>query len=461
MFDFKPGELIVFKTHPFVKELTNIKISAYADYTSPILVVKEVKEKSFDKETGKDVGQQLHCTYYNSRDGKFTDKWINSNLVQRVSFSVLNNKILAHFDLKKELDDLKKESTSKNYENLIKENYLNKKVILKSVDLELFKTKVNRTKENGELIETNHLEFLPPVMTTIGYKFSDDKHKFCEKSGQPLMELKCKWYNSSSKTFSESFFPFEILFYVNETQELFPKNDLLSDVNESINDNSFFNLPIPLLPVDKSFILEGSNTKISRTLGLPESIMYKHYFYQMNYFDYIIQKKSTITINNIFTNLKENNIFGKKYPDYDSRGFRLKTVDCKFKSGNYYYIRYQDTYNNITRRIIKINELFIYIKDLKKLKATYKNLTSWINDEDLYFVNYNYHDDGKIFIHLPGEIIPDNTLPKTIFEDSNLEIILNTNCLLRKGRIRNFKLNSIIEIQEIINGHALFEDQII
>ncbi|WP_431241292.1 hypothetical protein ACQ9BO_14420 [Flavobacterium sp. P21] len=101
MSEFKTGEIIVFKTHPFLKEFTNIKLSAYPDYTSPIMVIKETKEKSFDKETGRDIGQQLHCVYYNSRDGKFNDKWINSKLINKVLFSVLNHKILSDFNLKK------------------------------------------------------------------------------------------------------------------------------------------------------------------------------------------------------------------------------------------------------------------------------------------------------------------------------------------------------------------------
>ena len=46
MSDFKRGNLIVFKTHPFIKGHTNIKISAYPEYTSPILIIKEVKEKT-------------------------------------------------------------------------------------------------------------------------------------------------------------------------------------------------------------------------------------------------------------------------------------------------------------------------------------------------------------------------------------------------------------------------------
>ena len=454
MSEFKPGELIVFKSHPFIHKQINIKIAAYCDYTAPILVIKETKEKSFDKETGRDTGQQLNCSYYNSKDGKFTDKWINSNVVNKVYFSVSDHKILFEFDLKKELEDLKKELSSKNYENLIKESYLNKKVVLKSVDVELFKTKINRTKENGELVETNHLEFLPPVMIIIGYKFLDDKNKFCEKSGFPLIELKCKWYNSSSKTFSESFFSYEILYLIKETQDLFVDKDLLSDINESIEENNFY-----ILPIVKPFELVGdiNNKTIDKTIGHSKAILYKHYFYQMNYFDYITQNKSVTTIDRVFDKISENNIFGKKYPNYD-KGYKSKTTDCKFKTTNYYFITYQDIFKNITRRIVKVIDLFMYIKDFKKFKKTYKELESWNPEESLSFVNYEYFKDGKIFIHLDGISIPNNTLPKTIFEDENVEIMLNTNCLLRNGKLRNFKLNRILEVHEIIDGQTIFEN---
>jgi hypothetical protein len=178
----------------------------------------------------------------------------------------------------------------------------------------------------------------------------------------------------------------------------------------------------------------------------------------MNYFDYITQNKSAITIVDAFIKKTENETFGIKYPGYSSRGFRLKITDCKFNINSYYYITYKDSFNNITKRIIKISELFIYIKDFNKLRDNYNNLNSWITDGNVHSVNYNYQDDGKIFIYSQGEIIPDNTLPKTIFEDENVEMILKTNCLLRKGKIRNFKLKSIIDIQEILNGETIFED---
>lgn len=454
---FKRGDLIVFKTHPYIKKHTNIKISAFPDYTSPILIIKEVKEKTFEKDTGRDSGQQLNCIYYNSTNGKFTEKWISSMLVNEIYFSVTNHKILNELDLKSELEKSGKELTSKNYENHIRASYLNKKVALKSIDLELFKNKINRTKENGELIETNHLEFLPPIMTVIGFKYSDEKSKYCEKTGLPLIELKCKWYNSSSKSFSELFFQYDILYSIKETQELFDEKDLLADISESLDENLFF-----ILPLEKNFPLEVEDKRIkkesliTKTIAQSYSISFKHYFYQMNHFDYGTQKKSTITIDNRFETIQENILFGKKYPNYH-KGYKSKIFDCKFKLDNYYYITYKDSFNHVTKRIVKIKDLFIFIRDFKKFKKNYKELESWGLSDNISSVNFSYQENGNIFIYLEGEVITNNTLPRSIFVDENLEIILSTNCLLRKGKIRNFKLSQISEVSEIIEGKTIFE----
>lgn len=85
-------------------------------------------------------------------------------------------------------------------------------------------------------------------------------------------------------------------------------------------------------------------------------------------------------------------------------------------------------------------------------------MESWDHGENISCVYYKYHEDSSLFIHLEGLSIPNNTLPKTIFKDENVEIILNTNCLLRKGKIRNFKLNQISEVLEITNEQNIFED---
>lgn len=456
MSDFNRGDLIVFKTHPFTDKHTNIKIAAFPEYTSPILVIKEVKEKTFEKETGRESGRQLNCLYYNSKDGKFAEKWISSLLINKIVFSVEKHKILNKIDLKDKLEKSQKELISKNYENLIRTSYLNNKVVLKSVDLELFKVKINRTKENGELLETNHLEFLPPVMTVIGFKYSDEKHKYCEKTGLPSIELKCKWYNSSSKTFSESFFHYDVLYSITETQNLIASKDLLDDANKSINENKFY-----IFPLQKPFELEGDSKeiKVIQTIGQSDAIIFKHYFYEMTYFDFISQKKSTIMIDCPFDTKNETDIFGKKYPGYNKK-YKLKISDCKFKIDNYYHITYEDAFKNRTKRIVKVKVLFIYIKDFKKFKEDYKGLDSWNPEGNIEYVNFKYREDDKIFINLEGEIIPNNILEKTVFKDENLEIMLNTNCLLRSGKIRNFKLNQISEVREIVNtdNGNFFED---
>lgn len=453
---FKRGNLVVFKTHPFINDKTNIKISAFPDYTSPILIIKEVKEKAFEKETGRDGGQQLHCIYYNSKDGKFTEKWMSSLLINPISFSIIDNKILNELDLKKNLENSGKELIGKNYENLIRNSYLNKKVVLKSVDLELFKNKINRTRENGELLETNHLEFLPPVMTVIGFKYSDEKHKYCERTGLPLIELKCKWYNSSSKTFSESFFHHDILYSITETHNLINKGDLLNDAIKSMEENTLF-----IFPLEKPFELEADSAKkeVKQTIGQSDSIIFKHYFYQMNYFDFVTQMKSTITIDRHFNTKKEIDFYGQRFPSYHNK-HNFQISDCKFQLGNYYYIVYKDAFLNVTKRIVKVKDLFIHIKDFKKFKKDYKELESWKPEININFINFQYHKDGTIFINFDGETIPNNSLPKSIFKDDNLEIMLNANCLLRRGKIRNFKLKQISEIREIIKGDTIFEELI-
>jgi len=451
MSEFKIGEIVVFKSHPYIDKHTNIKIAAYSDYTSPILVIKQIKEKSHDKFTGKDIAQELNCYYYSSRDGKFTERWISSNLVKKIFFSVLDHKILNDIDLKKDLENSDKELSARNYENLLKASYLNKMVVLKSVDVELGKKKVNRTKDNGELVETNHLEFLPPIMTIIGYKYTDEKHKFCEKTGLPLIEFKCKWYNSNSKTFSELLFPYNVLYTVKEIQDLFLHKDLLSDINESIEKNIIYNLHI-----NKSFELEGDKEiKITKTIGYPVAIVHKHYFYQMNYVDHITQNKFTITIDQDFDKKFENEVFGTKYPNYQ-RGYKVKVSDCKFNIGSYYSIVYKDTFGNVTRRIVKILDLLIYIKNLDAFIDSY-DLSTWNYDKNYNLLNFSYANN-LVTISSDNTTIPFNRLPKSIFSDDNVEMILKTNCLLRRGRYRNFNINRILEVTEIIEGQEIFQE---
>src|SRR5690606_40281237 len=118
--------------------------------------------------------------------------------------------------------------------------------------------KINREFKKGELIETNHLEFLPPIMTIIGYRFIDDKKKYCEETGEFNLEFKCKWYNSSTKSYSEEFIHYKAIYLIKETSELTEDTDPLTDALESINSNKLIKIKL-----ENYLKLEGLNPGIT------------------------------------------------------------------------------------------------------------------------------------------------------------------------------------------------------
>lgn len=449
------GSLVAYITHPYRGNLTKIKISGNPEYTSPLLVVKEVKEKSFDSLSGRDNGHQINCIYYSSSEGKFVEKWISSNLVHDIEYLAFNNNFLTTINFKDEIQPKFTNISFKNYENHIKDFYVNRKVILRSVDIELEKIKVNRTKENGDLVETNHLEFLPPVMTILGYRWIDEKNKFCSKTGLPLIELKCNWYNSKLKTFSELHFPYEVLYVINEPTEFFGK-DLLQEISESLDKNLVFSLKL-----EKSFSLESedpskANVIICNSIGTSQSMIFKHYYYLMSYYDLVEQKKNAIKIDSVFNSLNESAFFGQKFPSYIN-GRNSSVNDCEFKKDDYFLIQYTDAYGNFTKRIIKALETFIYIKNVEDFRIEYPTFQLDEDGNDYAFIKYTKSQQGVDIITDDGNNSMIQNLPRSIFKDDNLEFIIKANCLLRKGLIRNFKLKHIKQVQVILEGSKRFE----
>ena len=109
----------------------------------------------------------------------------------------------------------------------------------------------------------------------------------------------------------------------------------------------------------------------------------------MNYFDFITQKKSTITIDCPFDTKKEIDVFGKRFPSYNNN-YKFEISDCKFQIDNYYHIVYKDAFLNVTKRMIKVKDLFIHIKSFEKFKEDYKELNSWKPEKNISFVNFKY-----------------------------------------------------------------------
>lgn len=450
MSEFKPGDLVAFRSHPYNAEHTSIKITAYADYTAPIFVVKQIKEEHHDKLTGKLRTPSLWCIYYDSRNGRYQDKWLDSKLVKVIKPGEKDT-LLSELNLITQKGNIDIDISARDYDNFIKQSVLDRLVVLRSVEIELDKKKINRTKENGDLVETNHLEFLPPVMSVIGYRYKDEKHKFCEKTGVALIELKCKWYNSNSKTFSEEHFNPSVLYLIKEIQDVIPGNDLLSDAMGLLETNEVLNVPINT-PIN----LEGSNDKIINTIGHADDVLFKHYFYMLNYFDYITQSKQAVRLVKPFIRRQDSEVFATKYPYY-SNNSRRQVFDCRFKTGKYYLIVYKDMYERITKRIIKVRENVLFVKDLNIFKSEYTEFADWKPKHDINLFEFKYGRAGTISLSSSKVDVPKNRLPKSISSDENVEILVNANCLLRNGRIRNFNLSRIIEVTEINNGEELFE----
>jgi hypothetical protein len=453
------GDVVFYKTHPYTANNNNIKIAMYADYTAPILVVfKSLEDREFDATTGKKVGMMTECVYYSTNEGKFCTRKIHSSELISSSESVGKDRtdILNKINIGIELDDLKKEKNIKSIEELIKSKYLHAKVTLRSVDLELHKCKVGREKDNGDLVETNHLEFLPPVMTVIDFRYCDDKNKFCNKTGKPLIEFKCKWYNSKLKTFSEEFLNTELLYLID-----FPLH-LLEVYGTQIDSNSY-----NLIKLKKSILLEDSaNKEVQYTLGQSEAIVHKHYYYDLLTSDLIKGKKVSVLINDEIKEIKDSVLWGSMFPDYKNKRYFNGINDYDFKENEYYYISYTDKAKRFSKRVVKIRDIFFVIENREalyeslgwvddKISGNDSNIKEFISGTNLFFINSLTRENVSISKDKNGEEI---SVSRRFINNKNVVVLLETNCLLKGGLIRHFRLDGISEVRMINNGISLLEE---
>lgn len=455
------GDVVFYKTHPYTGNNNNIRIAMHADYTAPILVVfKSLEDKKYDTITGKEVGMMVDCVYYNTNEGKFCTRKIHSSELISSSEPVVKERVdlLRKINLKIDLDELKKEESIKNIEELIKSKYLHTKVTLRSVDLELHKCKVGREKDNGDLVETNHLEFLPPVMTVIDFRYCDDKNKFCNKTGKPLIEFKCKWYNSKLKTFSEEFLNIDLLYIVD-----FP--NVLEDYAAKIDGNSY-----NLIKMKKYIMLEDSGEiNVKYTLAQVESILHKHYYYEVLTSDLLKGKKNSVLIGSKIMSIEPNILWGPTYPDYKNKSYFNRINDYDFKENEYYFISYTDKAKRFSKRVVKIRDIFFVIENRE---ALYESL-GWADDEisgndsikkefvsgtNLFFINSMTRENVSISKEKNGEEI---SVSRSFINNKNVVVLLETNCLLKNGLIRHFRLDGISEVRMINNGVRLLENGVI
>lgn len=307
-------------------------------------------------------------------------------------------------------------------------------------------------------VETNHLEFLPPVMTVIDFRYCDDKNKFCNKTGKPLIEFKCKWYNSKLKTFSEEFLNIDLLFIVD-----FPS--VLEDYAAKIDGNSY-----NLIKMKKYIMLEDSGEiNVKYTLAQVESILHKHYYYEVLTSDLLKGKKNSVLIGSKIMSIEPNILWGPTYPDYKNKSYFNRINDYDFKENEYYFISYTDKAKRFSKRVVKIRDIFFVIENRE---ALYESL-GWADDEisgndsikkefvsgtNLFFINSMTRENVSISKEKNGEEI---SVSRSFINNKNVVVLLETNCLLKNGLIRHFRLDGISEVRMINNGVRLLENGVI
>ena len=420
--------LFVLKTHPYNENIDNVKISGNPEYTPPILNLFEEKKGKHDIDTGEHLGNQINCLFYDSKQGKFVKKLINKKLTNSLTFDISKNNLLSEIEFKKDSKDDNNPFNHKEIEKFIKKNLLYKKASLRSISIELTKKKVNVSSSTEKLVQTNHLDFLPPVMQIIGYRFSDEKKKFCDETGDLKLELKCKWFNHSSKTFSEEFLPYQALILINEIND---EAETITGINELINSNRLIQYP---LDKKETFTLENSTIEVKFDVVIPKKMIFNHYYHEVLGSGYVFQKDSRISDIGKIREIKDNAFRGETYPSYNNNK-KINISDCPFTSNTYMLIKYKDQFDRIADRVIRISEILIYVNEIAKFNQ----------DEEYTQTNIQVNEDG--FTTITSEKW--QSLKNKLTNDKNVSILIKANCLLRKGKIRYFRLVGFLSIQEI------------
>lgn len=362
MTKIKLGELYSLKNHPFEIDVTDVKISALAQMTPPVLVVSEIlnSQKEYDTESGKEKFKQVKFIFYSHKTHKFENFWIDINHVKKIEKS--NVEIV--LEKNEEIKTFKENGVKSDIVNYpkstsldeLKDKFLNNQVILKSCDYELGKIKTTFVKTDNKSSQklNSHLDFLPPVLTVIDVKLNDEKIGYNAKSGNlkkiaSNFLLKCKWFNPVNCCFSEDFIPIE-------TIQIVEKNDSLNIISELISKKIFFR------NIFENHIKFESGQVLDHSYIQPLELIFNHYYYKLKYFDFFKTKYSEINlsklnINNVEEFIDLSDLVIDKIPEYKISIEEFISVrEFTFERGEYYRITYKDLQERITKRVILVKE---------------------------------------------------------------------------------------------------------
>lgn len=329
---FSLGDLVSTKNHPYFQDSTSkILIKARAEFTPPILNIFEVNTPEyFNENTGKKA-IQYHCVYYDSKIGDFETKWFKENELKAIKSNGDGNAII------------------KSLKGGDKSTLINKQCILNSVELELAKLKSNY---EGSFSSTSnkitaHLDFLPPLLEIIELVNTTTDKNFDKKTGKRIkstQQVKCKWYNPTRNTFSEKILPIDVLQLV----EL-PNSEDLKKVEKSIKTGDYY-------------CFETSDKENSKTIiATIRNIVFNHYKYEIYGTNLVNGQTEKLDNNQIFKTdpipLRSKEVestksvfVDKEYPRIEDK----KYIEISLEKDQFYFITYQDKFDSITKRIIKV-----------------------------------------------------------------------------------------------------------
>ncbi|WP_437920016.1 hypothetical protein [Sphingobacterium sp. LRF_L2] len=275
-----------------------------------------------------------------------------------------------------------------------KKELIGKEVVLQTVDLELGKQKTFQDIVDGrsKMKDSTLLDYLPPVGTIMDLKFEDDYIKHNEKTGKissqkQALQAKIKWLNNESGKISDDIVPLECLKLVT-----------FNDIQVLYESRKTY-----LLPLQSRKQLESNVNLYYKAYPVYlKSVTFKHYYYVYNTSNKFSKKSVAYpesfpveSIVNFDEILKNGHDLGSLIQI--QAFFSEENVEI-FK-GKWYYISYIDQQNNYTERII-------YVQDFPR------------SDEE------NIGESRRT---------------------------LRSNCLLREGAIRNFRVNGIKKCIELPN----------
>lgn len=270
---FSIGDVVTLKTHPYIKDLTNIIIAGDATMLPPLMIVMEIQHSKKSVEKQEIDLYKYHCVWFSSRTNRFIQAWIVEADLKLITTAVANiNQII-----------LKRGD----------------RVVLKSASHELGKQKSSFTcEDNSTQVHSGNthirplLSFLSPVMQVLTIsKFSPKDLK----KETYYWEVKCSMYDPINDKISEVVLPLESLELIEPIDE-----NLLNYLADMISKDAFL----------------YTNQASKKSILKPRSIVFLSGFYYLRGLDLLCNRIIEVPIDKVLRSTETNTPFITEVPSF-------------------------------------------------------------------------------------------------------------------------------------------------